>query len=132
MLISSLCSKSLISTSASFPLLLVPCGFYCISLSVTFISSLMLLLHIIISLSILMTSVLNSASDRLPSQYFTATGFESLVSWSVSPISPVWPAALLRILSVCLPVSTPPTSLDECFFNSLIVGVPCSLISWQF
>ena len=22
--------------------------------------------------------------------------------------------------------------MDECFFNSLVVGVPCSLIFWQF
>ena len=32
-----------------------------------------------------------------------------------------------------LPVSAPPTSLDECFFfNSLVVGLPYSLIFWQF
>ena len=32
-----------------------------------------------------------------------------------------------------LPVSVPPTSLDECvFFNSLIVGLPYSSIFWQF
>ena len=31
-----------------------------------------------------------------------------------------------------LPISAPPTSLNECFFNSLIVGVPWSLIFWHF
>ena len=32
-----------------------------------------------------------------------------------------------------LPISTPPTSLDECFFfNSLVVGLLYSLIFWQF
>ena len=32
-----------------------------------------------------------------------------------------------------LPVSTAPTSLDDCFFfNSLVVGLPYSLIFWQF
>ena len=32
-----------------------------------------------------------------------------------------------------LPVSAPPTSLDECFFfNSLVVGLPHSSIFWQF
>ena len=33
-------------------------------------------------------------------------------------------------MAACL---RPPTSLDECFFfNSLVVGLPCSLIFWQF
>ena len=31
-----------------------------------------------------------------------------------------------------LPVSTPPTSLDEWFFNSLVVRLTYSLIFWQF
>ena len=32
-----------------------------------------------------------------------------------------------------LPISAPPMSLDECFFfNSLVVGLPCSLIFWKF
>ena len=31
-----------------------------------------------------------------------------------------------------LPVSTPPTSRDECFFNSLVVGPPQNLNIWQF
>ena len=42
-------------------------------------------------------------------------------------------AALPQVLSAQLPISTPPTSLDECFFsNSLVVGLPHSLIFWQF
>ena len=41
---------------------------------------------------------------------------------SCSECSPPW-----------LPISTPPTGLDECFFfNSLIVGLPYNLIFWQF
>ena len=41
--------------------------------------------------------------------------------------------ALLRVLSTGLPVSAPPTGLDECFFFiSLVVGLPYSLISCQF
>ena len=47
------------------PFSLVPCGFFFILLSVTFISSLMLLPYSMSSLSILITSALNSASDRL-------------------------------------------------------------------
>ena len=47
----------------------------------------------------------------------------------VLPCSPGPPAtSLLHVLSPQLPVSTPPTDLDECFFNSLVVLVPCSLI----
>ena len=40
---------------------------------------------------------------------------------------------LLPVLSPWLPVSAPPTGLDECFFfNSLVVGLLYSLIFWQF
>ena len=31
-----------------------------------------------------------------------------------------------------LPISAPPAGLDECFFNSLVVGLPYSSIFWQF
>ena len=42
-------------------------------------------------------------------------------------------AALLQILSAWLPVSAPPTGLDECFFFiSLVVRLPYSLIFCQF
>ena len=41
-------------------------------------------------------------------------------------------AASLRVLSAWLPVSTPPTGLDDCFFfNSLVVGRPYSSIFWK-
>ena len=49
------------------------------------------------------------------------------------------PPPILKPLLCCecsplwLPVSAPPTGLDECFFlNSLIDGLPYSLIFWQF
>ena len=42
-------------------------------------------------------------------------------------------AALLRVLSAWLPISAPPTGLDECFFfNSLVVRLPYSSIFCQF
>ena len=42
-------------------------------------------------------------------------------------------AALLQFLSTWLPISGPPTSLNECvFFNSLVVGLPNSFIFCQF
>ena len=40
--------------------------------------------------------------------------------------------ALLGVFSTRLPISAPPTSLNECFFNSLVVGLPYNLIFWQF
>ena len=44
------------------------------------------------------------------------------------------PATTLpRVLSAWLPISVPPTGLDEFFFfNSLVVGLPYSSIFWQF
>ena len=62
--ISSCCSKSLIWIPASFPSLLVPCRFFFISLC-NFHFFLYFLPYSMSSLSILITSVLNSASDRL-------------------------------------------------------------------
>ena len=42
-------------------------------------------------------------------------------------------AALQRVLSTWLPISPPPTSLDECvFFNSLVVRLSYSSIFCQF
>ena len=42
-------------------------------------------------------------------------------------------ATLLGVLSTRLPGSTPPTTLDECFFfKSLVVRLPCSSIFCQF
>ena len=49
------------------------------------------------------------------------------------PHLPGSPAATLPMSSpLWLPVFTPPTSLDECFFNSLVARLPYSLIFWQF
>ena len=47
---------------------------------------------------------------------------------------PAPPATTLpQVLSAQLPVSTPPTGLDECFFfNSLVVGLSYSSIFCQF
>ena len=47
---------------------------------------------------------------------------------------PALPAATWpQVLSAPLPISAPPTGLDECFFfNSLVVGLPYSLIFCQF
>ena len=43
------------------------------------------------------------------------------------------PTVATRVLSTLVPVSAPPTGLDECsFFNSLVVGVPYSSIFCQF
>ena len=47
---------------------------------------------------------------------------------------PSTPAATLpQVLFARLPITTPPTGLDECFFlNSLGVGLPYNQIFWQF
>ena len=47
---------------------------------------------------------------------------------------PHLPATVLpQVLHAWLPISAPPTHLDECFFfNSLGVGLPYSSIFWQF
>ena len=45
----------------------------------------------------------------------------------VGPLGPP-AAAWLQVLSVQLPNSAPPTGLDECFFNSLVVRLPYSSI----
>ena len=55
----------LFDLSADFPSLLVPYIFSFISLCIAFTSSFILCPYSIISVSILITSVLNSASDRL-------------------------------------------------------------------
>ena len=52
---------------------------------------------------------------------------------STSPHQPPHTALLVQVLSIPLPISTPPTGLDEClFFNSLVVGLPYSSIFCQF
>ena len=81
-----------------------------------------------------------------PPEIFTAKRFEALVSprWNpgsvgLSLFPVVVPPGLSKRESgttppaAWLPISAPPTSLDEFgFFNSLVVGLPYSLTSWQF
>ena len=89
-----------------------------------------------------------------PPQVFSVRGFEALfpctgtldcvvcpapqlflpvyLYWNVELPCPQ-AAALPRVLYTRLPVSAPPMGLDECFFfNSLVVGLPYSLILCQF
>ena len=91
-----------------------------------------------------------------PPQVFSVRGFEALfphtgalgclvyltpqlllpvyLHTNVGPPSPQATARLgPPVFSAQLPVSTPPTGLDECFFfNSLVVGLPHSFIFCQF
>ena len=98
-----------------------------------------------------------------PLQIFTARDFETLVSCTgtlgctvcLTPqlFLPVYlhvnvgppclpattlPTPVLQLLPCCessaqLPISAPPTGLDECFlFNSLVIGLPYSSVVWQF
>ena len=65
MFISSFCSKSLIAVPVSFPSVLVPCIFSFISLFIAFTFSSILWPYSANSVSFLITSVLNCASDKL-------------------------------------------------------------------
>ena len=66
----------------------------------------------------------------LPVYLYANVGPSSLPA-STSPGPPA--TALSRVLSIHLPISTPLTGLDECFFfNSLVVGLPYSSIFCQF
>ena len=85
MLISSFCSKSLIWVLVSFPSLLVPCIFFFISLYTAFTSSCILRPYSTISVSILITSVLNCASDRLA---ISSSLSVFLKLWSVLSLGP--------------------------------------------
>ena len=53
-----------------------------------------------------------------------------------APPAAASPTLALQLRPCCeswLPVSAPPSGLDECFFfNSLVVGLPYSSIFWQF
>ena len=86
----SLCSKSLIWFLASSTLLLIPYKLFFISISVSFISDLLFFQAVtssLSSLSILITSVLNSAPDRfLISIFFFLVLFPE--SWSVLSFGP--------------------------------------------
>ena len=87
----------------------------------------------------------------LPPQVFITRGFEALFPCSgslgcslcrspiVFPSLPTgkcetaWTKSSRSTFLPQLPVSAPPTSLDECFFfNSLVVGIPYSSVFWQF
>ena len=71
---------------------------------------------------------------------------ESWIVWSVLLPSCSFQFILMQMWDrlVCQPlpcyrsslpalcVSNPLASLDECFFNSLVVGLPCRSIFWQF
>ena len=78
-----------------------------------------------------------------PAAASTPTGvfnqwFEALFPPHWSPeLHSLWPGppatALPWVLSAQMPISTPPTGLDECvFFNSLVVRLPYSSIFCQF
>ena len=79
MFISSLCSKSLIWVPVFFPSLLVPCIFFFISLCIAFTFSSILQPCSNISVSILITSILNCASDRLAISSFLSSVFGALI-----------------------------------------------------
>ena len=72
-------------------------------------------------------SVAQSTSCSLPA----SCSFAHPAPQSTTLLDP--PAgALLRVLSARLPISAPPTGLDECFFfNSMVVGLPYSSIFCQ-
>ena len=74
-----LLAKSMIWVSVSFLSLLVPCTFSFISLCVAFTSFSILQPHSTISVSILITSVLNSASDRLAISSWLSSIFGALI-----------------------------------------------------
>ena len=49
-------------------------------------------------------------------------------TWDIPVCQPL-PCRISSPLQV--PISAPPASLDECFFNSLVVRLPYSLVFWQ-
>ena len=75
-------------------------------------------------------------SVLLPSCSFWFIAHKCGTTWSTShyPACPVLqPPPCYMSSPPQLPIPTPPTGLDECFlFNSLVVGLPYSLIFWQF
>ena len=79
MFISSFYSKSLIGVPVSFPSLLVPYMFFFISLCIAFTSSFILQPYSVISVSILMTSVLKHAYDRLAIFSLLSSNFGALI-----------------------------------------------------
>ena len=67
----------------------------------------------------------------LAPQFFLPVYLHSNVGPTTSHRLSLPDATLLWVLSAQLPLSAPPTGLDECFFNSLVVGLPYSLIFCQ-
>ena len=84
--ISSFCCKLLISVSVSFPSLLVPCIFFFISLCIAFTFSSILQPYSTISVGILITNVLNSASYRLAVSSLLSSSFGALICFFSWPI----------------------------------------------
>ena len=83
MFIPSFCSKSLIWVLVSFPSLLVPCMFIFITFFIAFTFSSILWPYSTISVNILITSILNSASNRLAIYSLLSSIFEALVCFFI-------------------------------------------------
>ena len=68
----------------------------------------------------------------LPAYPHVNVGLSSLLAATLpTPVCQPLPCCLSSLPQ--LPISTSPTSLDECFFfNSLVIGLPYSLLFWQF
>ena len=98
MFVSSFCSTLLIWVLVSFPSQLVPCRFFFISHNTTFIAAwifFMLLKYPVSSWIILITSVLNSASDRLAISLSLSCIFSAALNCSF-----IW--AIFFLVSACL------------------------------
>ena len=127
MFISSFWSKSLIWVLVSLPSLLVPCIFFFILLFTSFTFSSILQPYSTISVSILITSVLNSASDRLAISLSLSSFFGF---WSVLSFGPYlsWCSCYTvrgGAIGICQGGATHVTvlwcSLNECFFFNFLV-----------
>ena len=125
----------------SFPSLLFPCLFSYISLCTAFLSSFILQLNSVTSVSILITSVLNSASGRLSVFLLLSSFFWSFnLFFHLGRISLSQHTCCIgrgRALGISQDWVTHFAaswhSLDECFFfNCSVARLPCSLIFWQF
>ena len=67
----------------------------------------------------------------LPVYPYENVGLPSLPA-AASPDPILQPPPCCEFSPPWLPISTPPTSLDESFFNSLVVGLPYVSIFWKF
>ena len=65
--------------------------------------------------------ILTQMWDHQPPPHLPRSSNHHLAACPLSPSFPSLPQ---------LHVPTPPTGVDECFFNSLVVGLPYSLIFW--